>query len=294
MRARYYAPRWGRFVSVDPIGALGGPNVYAFTGNRPGDLWDPLGLCPYGNPSAKGFGPCPPKPCATPFIPLADSPFAHWLLTSDNWLTNFVQTDENLEAAQNGFALLGMTAGAMATGGLTFDAGVALGWGTVGAGRRRLGGLSDALTRAEPLSGRAPPARSAARRIGVGTATGSAFGWAAGPAPAMRQLELPFERMMRRVLAREGELLADTGGTLRLPPGAGGGAVPRGGMYVLRDPATGQVMRTGRSGDLAQRAAQHGRDPALRDLTFEPVHRTDVYAEQRGPSSCFTKRTSRR
>jgi hypothetical protein len=41
-------------------------------------------------------------------------------------------------------------------------------------------------------------------------------------------------------------------------------------------------MRTGRTGDLARRAAEHGRDPALRDLTFEPVHRTDVYAQQRG------------
>jgi RHS repeat-associated protein len=60
------------------------------------------------------------------------------------------------------------------------------------------------------------------------------------------------------------------------------GAVPRGGTYVLRDPATAQVMRTGRSGDLARRGAEHGRDPALRDLTYEPVHRTDVYAEQRG------------
>lgn len=57
---------------------------------------------------------------------------------------------------------------------------------------------------------------------------------------------------------------------------------PRGGTYILRDPETKQVMRTGRTRDLARRQREHGRDPALRDLTFEPVHRTDVYAEQRG------------
>lgn len=56
----------------------------------------------------------------------------------------------------------------------------------------------------------------------------------------------------------------------------------RGGTYLLRDAETGQVMRTGRTNDLARRAAEHGRDPVLRDFEFEPVHRTDVYNEQRG------------
>jgi RHS repeat-associated protein len=28
-RARYYNPTWGRFISEDPIGLTGGPNVYA-------------------------------------------------------------------------------------------------------------------------------------------------------------------------------------------------------------------------------------------------------------------------
>jgi hypothetical protein len=41
-------------------------------------------------------------------------------------------------------------------------------------------------------------------------------------------------------------------------------------------------MRTGRSNDLARRASEHARDPALRDYVFEEVHRTDVYTEQRG------------
>jgi hypothetical protein len=59
-------------------------------------------------------------------------------------------------------------------------------------------------------------------------------------------------------------------------------AETRGGTYLLRDADTGQVMRTGRTCDLARRAAEHRGDPLLRDFEFEPVHRTDVYSEQRG------------
>jgi RHS repeat-associated protein len=55
----------------------------------------------------------------------------------------------------------------------------------------------------------------------------------------------------------------------------------RGGTYLLRD-AEGNVARTGRTNDLLRREAEHARDPALKDLDFEPVHRTDVYNEQRG------------
>ncbi len=62
----------------------------------------------------------------------------------------------------------------------------------------------------------------------------------------------------------------------------GAAAQPKGGAYVLRDAESGQVMRTGRTRDLGRRGAEHGRDPNLRDLEFEPVHRTDVYNEQRG------------
>lgn len=41
-------------------------------------------------------------------------------------------------------------------------------------------------------------------------------------------------------------------------------------------------MRSGRTKDLARRELEHARDPALKDLQFEAVHRTDVRAEQRG------------
>jgi hypothetical protein len=56
----------------------------------------------------------------------------------------------------------------------------------------------------------------------------------------------------------------------------------RGGVYLLRNLETGQVMRTGRTNDLLRRRGEHFRDPVLKDYRFEPVYRTDVRAEQRG------------
>ena len=45
MRARYYDPRVGRFISEDPIGFDGGINFYAYASNNPVLLIDPNGLC---------------------------------------------------------------------------------------------------------------------------------------------------------------------------------------------------------------------------------------------------------
>jgi hypothetical protein len=61
-----------------------------------------------------------------------------------------------------------------------------------------------------------------------------------------------------------------------------GGTTPRGGTYLLRDAESEAVMRTGRTGDLLRRAAEHARDRVLKDFIFEPVHRTGIYSEQRG------------
>lgn len=44
MRARYYDPRLGRFLSEDPIGLDGGTNTYAFADNDPVNAGDPSGL----------------------------------------------------------------------------------------------------------------------------------------------------------------------------------------------------------------------------------------------------------
>jgi RHS repeat-associated protein len=43
-RARYYNPTFGRFISEDPIGFAGGPNLYAYAANSPINLTDPYGL----------------------------------------------------------------------------------------------------------------------------------------------------------------------------------------------------------------------------------------------------------
>jgi hypothetical protein len=50
----------------------------------------------------------------------------------------------------------------------------------------------------------------------------------------------------------------------------------------LRDPITGEVVRTGRTNDLQRRRAEHFRDPALRRYPFEVDRRTDNYDAQRG------------
>jgi RHS repeat-associated protein len=43
-RNRFYYPQIGRFLTQDPIGMLGGTNLYAYTGNNPVNWVDPLGL----------------------------------------------------------------------------------------------------------------------------------------------------------------------------------------------------------------------------------------------------------
>jgi RHS repeat-associated protein len=44
MRARYYDPNVGRFISEDPIGFEGGINLYSYTANNPINFIDPSGL----------------------------------------------------------------------------------------------------------------------------------------------------------------------------------------------------------------------------------------------------------
>ncbi|RLB40183.1 MAG: hypothetical protein DRH12_10460, partial [Deltaproteobacteria bacterium] len=45
MRARYYDPELGRFITKDPIGFVGGVNQYAYVGGNPVNWIDFLGLC---------------------------------------------------------------------------------------------------------------------------------------------------------------------------------------------------------------------------------------------------------
>ncbi|MHB1594941.1 MAG: hypothetical protein ACYCO9_14210 [Streptosporangiaceae bacterium] len=62
---------------------------------------------------------------------------------------------------------------------------------------------------------------------------------------------------------------------------AGDTAAARGGVYTLRD-AAGNVVRTGRSVNLAARQVAHANDPVLGEFEFQVEYRTNVYAEQRG------------
>ena len=56
----------------------------------------------------------------------------------------------------------------------------------------------------------------------------------------------------------------------------------KGGTYVLRDPDTGQVMRTGRTKDHKRREKEHKQQPETKTLQYDRETRTDDYSIQRG------------
>ena len=74
-KVQHYHAGLGRFMSRDPIGEAGGPNLYAFVGNNPLNWWDRLGnsfadgfITGYDDPSnpKNNPSPTPPQPDPTP------------------------------------------------------------------------------------------------------------------------------------------------------------------------------------------------------------------------------------
>jgi RHS repeat-associated protein len=59
MRARYYDPQLGRFLSEDPAGIAAGLNLYTYAGNDPINQRDPSGLfcISYYTPGTEFFVP---------------------------------------------------------------------------------------------------------------------------------------------------------------------------------------------------------------------------------------------
>lgn len=63
MRARYYDPTTGRFISEAPAGLVAGVNLYAYVGGNPVSRNDPnglhFGLSIIGTPIENNFPCCP-------------------------------------------------------------------------------------------------------------------------------------------------------------------------------------------------------------------------------------------
>ncbi|MBK6780632.1 MAG: RHS repeat-associated core domain-containing protein [Gemmatimonadetes bacterium] len=88
MRARYYDPALGRWISEAPIGIAGGLNVYAYAGNDPVNLTDPSGLdpdCkPIDVPPGPGQIPGIGQECKRPWNPFGPGGPLEWLDPSND------------------------------------------------------------------------------------------------------------------------------------------------------------------------------------------------------------------
>ena len=79
---RYYSPSTGGWLSRDPIGEMGGPNLYTFIGNRP-----ILGVDTLGDQGF--FFPATPSQNPPPYPPLPTQPGIREYQAAEEWLRQF-------------------------------------------------------------------------------------------------------------------------------------------------------------------------------------------------------------
>jgi RHS repeat-associated protein len=73
-RARYYNPNTGRFLTEDPLGVAGSPNLYEYANDNPLLLRDPLGL----SPTCSYAGQTQLSPWMPTFGPVTTTPTSNW------------------------------------------------------------------------------------------------------------------------------------------------------------------------------------------------------------------------
>jgi RHS repeat-associated protein len=160
--ARYYAPWLGRWTRCDPAGIRASPNLYVYVGNRPTNRLDPTGLADE-EPGwlSRNLGPA--------------SPFGQWVSHADYFGSSVLQDDKKLKAAQDAAAVVAITAGTIATGGILAEAAAGAGAGTFVAGAvGGAGGSTVSVAAKSAYRGELPTAKEAITEIAIGAVSGGA------------------------------------------------------------------------------------------------------------------------
>ncbi|MBL9023444.1 MAG: RHS repeat-associated core domain-containing protein, partial [Myxococcales bacterium] len=205
--ARYYAPWLGRWTTADPLGLQAGLNLYLYGRASPVVMVDPNGMKAVESLPGAGEQPAvkgPAVPSARPAAPKveapsvaapaetipvegtyerpediteAEAPYSDPKEIYEPGVHEDPFNDENLEAAQDLFAIIGIIGIAGATGGLALPGLAGLGLGSTSAGAVAAGLEGSVLLGATGLyEGRDPTPEEAALTIGGSLALGGLAG----------------------------------------------------------------------------------------------------------------------